>query len=118
VRPTRDDLHVLASATRRPRQLARIVTAAVVAGHDVDVQIERSGRHYILILRVVIGEQIICEVTLPIVWGDIDEITRFGLLRIFLQGQLQGHRRWRARMDRRLISLGVAPTPSPPITEG
>jgi len=109
---------VLASATRRPRQLARHVVQATVAGHDIDIQVERAGRDYVAVLTVLQGELIFEEYEMPITWADLDEPTKLAVLRVYVAQVLLGHERWRRKMNRRLAILGVAPIPSPHTTGG
>ncbi len=109
MRPTRDDLLVLATATRRPRQLARLAAAALVDGHDVDVQVVRLGQDYNLILRVVGGEQLVAEHTLPIVWDDLYETTRLAILGMYVAQMIASVERTRRRAPVALASIPPPP---------
>ena len=95
-----------------------MIAGAVIEGHDGDVEVRRDGPGYLVVLRVVAGERIVDEVEWAVEWSEIDEATRCGVLRIYIGQMLLGHERWRGRMNRRLVSLGIAPIPSPLTTSG
>ena len=87
MRTSRHDLYVLAAATQRPRELARVIAGAVVEGHEVDVEVRCNGPGYVVVLRVIAGERIVTETEWPVDWSVLEEATRFGLLAIYA-GQL------------------------------
>jgi hypothetical protein len=113
MRPSPEDLHLLAEATRRPRQLARLAADAVVKGHDLDSEVRRDGPGYFVVMRVVAGERIVEESVWPVDWPALTEATRFGILRVYVAQILQGHKRWRQRMNGKLRLVKAAQIPSP-----
>jgi hypothetical protein len=85
VRLSHEDLAVIAVATRSPKKLARIVVGAMLAGHEVDFVIERDARDFVAVALEVRGDEIVHEHVMPIIWEDLDERTRFGILRVYVQ---------------------------------
>jgi hypothetical protein len=78
-----------------------LVADAVIEGRNVDVQVERDGRNYLVVLRIVLHERVFAEVTLPIVWADLDEATRFGVLRMYVAHMIASSARTRRRAEGR-----------------
>jgi hypothetical protein len=113
VRPTHADLRLIATATRQPRHLARVVAGAVVQGHEIDVEVRRDGPSYLVLLRLVAGERIVAESEWPVAWAEIDERARLDILGVYVAQRLQGHERWRRTTNGMLLALGVAPIASP-----
>jgi hypothetical protein len=82
VRLSHEDLPLLAAVTQRPKELARLVASAIIAGHVLDFRIERHARDYVAVACQLRGDEIVREVVMRIAWADLDESTRFGVLQL------------------------------------
>ena len=97
MRLSRDELLLIATATQSPTELARVIVSAILGKRDLDFQIERSGRDFIVILRELHGEQIMGEHVMPIVWSTLDEARRYAVVSVYVEQLLEAHARWAAR---------------------
>jgi hypothetical protein len=105
VRLSWDDLLIIAAATQRPRELARLVAGAVVEDHEFDVQLHRDGRSYIILLRVVAGERIVTETEWPVAWSMLEERTRYQVLGLYAGQLVASADRTTRRAERALASI-------------
>jgi len=65
----------------------------MLAGQSLDCQIVRTATGYTVTITEVSGESIVSEVVLNVVWADITEAMRFGLLALYCEQLVLGGER-------------------------
>ncbi len=109
---SRCDLGLLAAAATDRKLFASLIFGAIISERGLDVQIERAGRDYVVVMTETVCDVVVAEHRLPIMWSDLDEVVRLAVLKMYVEGVLAGHPRWRRRMAPRLAALRVT-TPEP-----
>jgi hypothetical protein len=79
------------------RVFISIVFDAVIAAHGLDVQVGRSGKDFELITTEAIGELVVAEHRLPIIFDKLPEVVKLSVLKSYMTGVLEGLARWRRR---------------------
>lgn len=103
------NLALLGRATGDAVKFASIVFRTILEQRDLDVQVLRNGRDYVVVMTELLGDQVLADHRMPVVVGDLDEATRFGILRVYVGQILQANERRRRTMTRKLAVLRVAP---------
>jgi hypothetical protein len=99
VEVSRDELAVLAGAVGDVRGVARLAVESVMSGADLDVQVEREKRGYVVSVRVVRGDQLLREQEFVVKWYGLTEHARFVVLLLNVRGLCLGAERWKRRSD-------------------
>jgi uncharacterized membrane protein YidH (DUF202 family) len=100
----RTDLAMLAAAVGVHRSMfVSMVVMAIITERGLHLYIEHVGRHYVLVAVETEGDAIVDEHRLAVVWSEIDEATRLGLLRLYVDQMLAALERWQDRMTRQLL---------------
>ena len=94
-----EGLKVLSGLTGQPKACAGLAARRLLQGHEVDVQVRRAVGGYTASVTETVGEGILLELSLSIVWADLDEHLRYCLLMLIIQGTLQGAARASQRAD-------------------
>jgi hypothetical protein len=106
------DLALLGRATGDAVMFASVVFRTILEHRDLDVQVFREGRDYMVVVTELLGDQVLADHRMPVVVDDLDEAVRLDILRIYVTGVLEGHARWRQRVNVRMAHLGIGPIPS------
>lgn len=99
MRPTRADIALIWAASGRSREVVRLAARAAFLGHEVDVQLEKTGAGYVITVTEVAGERVISEIVLHVIVREVREAARLGLLVLVCEQILLDHDRWQRRHE-------------------
>jgi hypothetical protein len=97
VQVSRRDLAAIWAACGRDPAITRLAVDATRLGADLDVQVEREQRGYVVTIMVVRGEQVVREQEFLVAWDQLDERVKLAVLAIYVGGLVLGVDRWRRR---------------------
>ena len=103
------DLGMLtASLGDHRKDFVSLVFRAVVEEHDLDLQIVKDGKDFILVVTVLDGDLVVGDHRLPIAFDELPEELRLAVLGVYIDGLLAGYARWREREARWAARHGIA----------
>jgi len=94
-----EQLKVLSGLTNQPKVCAGLAARRIFRGHEADLQLHQVVGGYTACITETVGESILLELTLPVVWNQLDEHLRFSLLGLLCSQLIDSAKRSTRKAD-------------------